>query len=431
MSKQKFDIKYIESFQKGDQEAFEIIYNFYKKHIFFMALQYFSNEETAKDIVQATFLQIYEKIHTLSSPKAFYVWMNRIAYNKCCELYRSQRKDSIFYAEDKEENELEYRDPKDSDSLTKIQRKMAMEIVVDTLNRAKPEVRLVGYLRFIEDLSTNEIIEITGLPKGTVGSHISRLKPVLKKELVKKGYTSAMCAGFISLTSLKEGYQEILKPYEKSELPSLSISTSKAVTKGFLVSFLSVHKVAILIIGLAVAIPIVGTTLPRNENNVITQQKNEPAEIVTVHYKKELVNQPLVIQVETSNTNYDEIVLNGSKDLVAEWNGDYTIKILQHNKVVDEKTIKITNIDRDVPIVVHENINGNKIELVLDDESGIEFEKIQLIENNDKSDAFIVDEKNKKVIVTSEKDKYFTLKVPDKAGNILKVKIYEYEIIKN
>ena len=74
---------------QGDSFAQEEIYRRYATAIYSMAMHIVGNKETAEDVVQDVFVDIYTKISTLKEPSAFNGWVQKITANRCHMALRS------------------------------------------------------------------------------------------------------------------------------------------------------------------------------------------------------------------------------------------------------------------------------------------------------------------------------------------------------
>ena len=89
---QILDDKTIIKAQNGDTEAFSEIYRAYYKKVYFIAHQYFRDEEMAKDIVQETFILVHKKINQLREPKTFPAWLRKVTYSLCVNQSRKKQR---------------------------------------------------------------------------------------------------------------------------------------------------------------------------------------------------------------------------------------------------------------------------------------------------------------------------------------------------
>ena len=76
--------------EAGDREAFVALTRLYQKKVFVLAYSFVRDKEDALDLVQETFLRLYQKIGTYRPGRPFEAWLLQIARNLCIDHYRKQ-----------------------------------------------------------------------------------------------------------------------------------------------------------------------------------------------------------------------------------------------------------------------------------------------------------------------------------------------------
>lgn len=414
-----FDLTKIIRFQNGDQNAFEEIYEYYKEHIYFMAYQYFKDEEMAKDIVQNTFMIIAKKIHTLQSPEAFFVWMEQIAYRCCLQETRkrkSRKSDGIVEYND----EVRYDLHKVTTAIDKVQLQEAGKIIFETLEQMKEQHRLVGFLRFYEELSVKEIAEIVQIPEGTVMSRLSKIRTVLKDALDKRNFNRETCFVLLAAPNLVGFYKAFAAAQKPVHIPKFDTGEIAKVKQygGATIT------ATILLASLGICAFVIHDRVSPQGISVNDQNVEEYAKITDIQYAKEKTNQNLNLTIHTSNDEYDEIKVNEQARTVITQNGEYRITLWKQDVLLDEQSITITNIDKDVPIATEEEITQDYIVFSLADEgSGVDYANIRYLQNGQASDAFVIDEDKQTVRVQVNDMMDGQLVVPDRVGNMLHVNV--------
>ena len=94
-------VQLVDQLKLGNEESFSEIYNLTNKYIFYVIMKITKNEEQTYDLMQETYIQIYNKISTLEDSKAFLSWAGRIATNKTYRYMKKNRKELLV----DEENE--------------------------------------------------------------------------------------------------------------------------------------------------------------------------------------------------------------------------------------------------------------------------------------------------------------------------------------
>ncbi len=179
------DEELILDFQENDTEAaYEILVQRYKNPLMNFVFRFLGDYEACVDVVQETFIKVYRHKDSYKSIAKFSTWIYTIAGNLAkTELQRRKRR-KIFsinaYGEDEETYEIPdeaYRPDVITDSGIKD------EIIQNALQKVSNAYREVVILRDIQELSYEEIAEITGLAVGTVKSRINRGRAQLQKML--------------------------------------------------------------------------------------------------------------------------------------------------------------------------------------------------------------------------------------------------------
>lgn len=129
------------------------------------------------DLAQDTFIKAYTRLGSFKSMSSFSTWLHRIAYNVFYDYTRSHRKTD------------------DIDGMTLPQAttggsaSAALQMdIYSALGRLKTDERTCITLQLVDGMSIDDITAITGLPAGTVKSHLSRGKQKLATFLKENGY---------------------------------------------------------------------------------------------------------------------------------------------------------------------------------------------------------------------------------------------------
>ncbi len=119
----------------------------------------------ADDLAQQAFLQAWRRVRTLQSPAAFGGWLRKIAVNTWLQHIRARGEHTVRPAlEEPSERDAPSHEPT-----------VAERIDLDrALSQLPPDVRICIVLAYGERMSHREIVAATGLPLGTVKSHIVR-----------------------------------------------------------------------------------------------------------------------------------------------------------------------------------------------------------------------------------------------------------------
>ena len=95
--KEKDELLFVEvqSLMNGNQESYEQVYALSERYIHKIIYDIVRDEHTTEDMMQETYLQIYNKINTLREAKSFYIWAGRIASNLTLRYLQKYRKEFL------------------------------------------------------------------------------------------------------------------------------------------------------------------------------------------------------------------------------------------------------------------------------------------------------------------------------------------------
>ncbi len=180
------DEEVLQQFLKGDESAFVVIMRRYKDPITTFVYRFLGNYDDAVDVAQETFVRVYRYGNTFTGDVKFSTWLYTIAGNLArTELRRYRRrfgtslKDSFAKGEEETWDipDETYR-PDETVDRTKI-----VQEVQKALMSVSPTYREVVILRDVQQLTYEEIAEVTKTEIGTVKSRINRGRAQLQEKL--------------------------------------------------------------------------------------------------------------------------------------------------------------------------------------------------------------------------------------------------------
>lgn len=415
---------------EGDVEAFTEIYQIYNQRVFFLAVQYFKNEATAKDIVQEVFIKVYKNIHTLKSTNAFSSWLHTITYRECQNYNRKKLK--IYDLKDDESIEG-FPDITAIDIASQVENERIKEIIMKSLDTMKKPLRTVAVLRFFEEMKIHEIAEILNVPNDTVKSRIRRIRKKLSTDLEKNGVSKNF--GFTLVSPLIfEAYSMLCEKYKMNDITSEQIL--RIILTGGGASIGGISILTKLLVGGLISTTAIGGTIIYNENEskqvepeieiVLPSiddyiKHKEVATIDSISHDNSWTNEKVKIDIKTSNTNYDRILIDDMETLKVLDNGIYVVKLMKNNEVIDEEEIEISNIDRNSPTAVGEEVGNDYIISLNEDVSGIDWNSIEYYKNGTWSNDYQYDQNKNQIIVHNDILATHDLYVSDNAGNELSI----------
>ena len=180
----------IRQVQQGNRNAFTELVFLYQRKIFKLAFGFFQNRDDAMEIVQETFLRIYEKIHRFEysdgsgngHPDAFRNWVYRIAYRLCIDFYREFKKKKVDDRELYEFHENRNRETTNPESqMDRLHFKHTLQKCVMRLSKRQ---QMVFMLKQYSDLTHEEISRMLNISVGTTKTLYHRAIKNLGKRLL-------------------------------------------------------------------------------------------------------------------------------------------------------------------------------------------------------------------------------------------------------
>ena len=182
----------VQSFVDGDQKAFAELVGRFQKKVYSLAYQILGNHLDADEVVQETFVRVYNKRKELANVSYFSTFLLRVATNYSIDLLRKRRGHSRM-SEDATslpgEVQLELSEKVATPSEEFENKRLMMEIT-QALEQLPPRQRITAILHDIEGYTKSEIAQIFECPEATVRSNLhiarSKLRKVLKQRLRSK-----------------------------------------------------------------------------------------------------------------------------------------------------------------------------------------------------------------------------------------------------
>ena len=176
------DVALIQRILAGDEAAFANLIRKYRKRVHAQALKQINDYQIAEDIVQETFLQVYQRLETLEDPKLFPKWLHVIVNRRCIAWLRKNRL-QIGSLEETDISEIEkeaysrYVAAEHAETTAEAQR----DLVQKLLAKLKESDREVITLHYFEEMTSSEIGTFLGVSENTVKSRLHRARQRLKQ----------------------------------------------------------------------------------------------------------------------------------------------------------------------------------------------------------------------------------------------------------
>lgn len=167
----------IKNLKRGNEEAYRQLIEEYGNKLFRTCYLILKDKEEAEDVVQETFLKVFNKIDTFNEKSGLYTWIYAIALNLSRDRMRVKQ------------NFIELKDEwiGNDDVESKVEINIDRESLRKEMFEMNPLYREVLVLFYFEELSIREISNLLNEKEGTIKSKLSRGRNILKEGLLKGG----------------------------------------------------------------------------------------------------------------------------------------------------------------------------------------------------------------------------------------------------
>ena len=157
----------LEACRNGDRDAFGELFDLCRDRVYSIALHYTGEPAAAADVTQDVFIRLFSRLNQFKGQCAFMTWLYRIVANAALDYRRSRARLA----------------PLDQAAIStsvaamqndEAERRQNATHVRAALATLRPKLRIALVLRYVEELSYEEIGEVLGASSGTVASRLSR-----------------------------------------------------------------------------------------------------------------------------------------------------------------------------------------------------------------------------------------------------------------
>lgn len=185
--------------QERDERAFVACVRVFQDKVYGLVFRMLGSAQDAEDVAQEVFVTVFKSIDNFRGDSRLGTWIYRIAINHCKNRIKylrrrahratseldEQAEHALFHATPggaAQHSTLGQAEARPDEALEGVQLETIVQRAIEMLDE---EQRSLLILRDVEELSYDEIVEITGLPEGTVKSRLHRARLILKAEIAR------------------------------------------------------------------------------------------------------------------------------------------------------------------------------------------------------------------------------------------------------
>ena len=165
---------------EGDVEAYALLVTRYRPRLSRYALRMLGNREDAQEALQDAFVRAFRSLRRCEDPARFDAWLFRILVNRCRTAGRRRgRRERTFLPQEEGGPELAADHP--------AERLAWRDEIAHALGALEPEQREAFLLKYVEDLSYDEMGALTGVGVSALKMRVKRACERLR-ELLEGAY---------------------------------------------------------------------------------------------------------------------------------------------------------------------------------------------------------------------------------------------------
>jgi RNA polymerase sigma-70 factor (ECF subfamily) len=183
----------IRRLQQRDEKAFVLCVRTYQDKVYGLIYRMLGNHAEAQDVAQEVFVTVFKSIDSFRGESKLSTWLYRISANHCKNRIKYLRRRAHKTTTELDAQAERVLQNSSGSTLGEGQAGPAEvlegaqleQIVQRAIGKLEEEHRLLLLLRDVEEMSYEEIMQVTGLPEGTVKSRLHRARQALKEEITR------------------------------------------------------------------------------------------------------------------------------------------------------------------------------------------------------------------------------------------------------
>ncbi|MDP8239026.1 MAG: RNA polymerase sigma factor [Candidatus Hatepunaea meridiana] len=180
--------EFLRNYRHNPHRAFTQLMSEYRNRVYAFCLRVSSRREDAEDLAQEVFIRSWKGLDRFRGDSSLTTWIYRIAWNVCASHLdkKGRAKDMLSYQEsdcdDEEESIGSYQSSQDDVGFKFVEDTQLLEVLFERIPEAH---KLILTMYYLQELTYEEIAEVTGRPMGSVKATLHRAKANLREAALK------------------------------------------------------------------------------------------------------------------------------------------------------------------------------------------------------------------------------------------------------
>jgi RNA polymerase sigma-70 factor (ECF subfamily) len=171
----------VEACLRGERRAQERLFQTYYGKMLGVCMRYLSDRDSAQEILQISFLKVFDKLEFFDFTGSLEGWIRRIVTNTAIDHLRKAKKDP-FLSDQDNDFVAGSADPMVEAEYNELL-ELKGQVAIEAIGKLSPAYRAVFNLYVIEEHTHKEIADILGISEGTSKSNLAKAKMNLQRLL--------------------------------------------------------------------------------------------------------------------------------------------------------------------------------------------------------------------------------------------------------
>ena len=172
--------------RKGETRLFATLIGRYRDRGFSLALRILRNREDAEEALQDAFVRAYNGLAKFEGASSFGTWFYRILYNVCMTSLGNRKADAIYEDAGEGGPPDPGTEPELPGDYSGLEMRDLVSCVEAVVSRLPAKYASIISMFYVQELTYAEIGVVTGLPAGTVKTHLFRARLQLQKAVLRE-----------------------------------------------------------------------------------------------------------------------------------------------------------------------------------------------------------------------------------------------------
>ena len=178
----------------GSEAAFREIVERYQRPVFGVIVRVVRDQARGEELAQDAFVKAFRALHTYDPGRKFSAWLLTVAHHVAIDEVRKGSLNTVSLemltppGDDGSGRAFDVADAKAPTPAVQAERGELAVALRTAISRLRPEYRELVSLKYEQELEYEDIVDITGMPMGTIKSSLHRARKELQEQLQELGW---------------------------------------------------------------------------------------------------------------------------------------------------------------------------------------------------------------------------------------------------